>query len=432
MPLDRQAVTSLRAEFPALGRSANGRPAVFFDGPGGTQAHGSVIETMRQYFTVGNSYSHGAFSLSHVTDDVVSAAREALCAFVNANGPDEIVFGPNMTTLTFQASRAFGRTLRKGDEIVVTQLDHDANVAPWLALQEQGAVIREVGFRADDCTLDLSELKSSITHRTKLVAVGYASNAVGTLNDVRAIAEMAHAVGARIYVDAVHYAPHGPTDVQALDCDFLVCSAHKFFGPHLGVLYGRRELLETLPAYKIRPASERAPDRFETGTLPFDALAGATAAVGYLASVGQRFGDWGNAAAGDRTSSVRSRLEAGFAAIRSYETALCGQLLSGLAQIAGIRVYGIRDVARLVERVPTVSFTVEGRDARDVAERLDERGIFVWDGTFYAQGIAKRLDLEAKGGLVRVGLAHYSLPEEVERLLEALAGLKSETARTSR
>ncbi|MCX6100021.1 MAG: aminotransferase class V-fold PLP-dependent enzyme, partial [Candidatus Bipolaricaulota bacterium] len=225
--------------------------------------------------------------------------------------------------------------------------------------------------------------------------------------------------------------PHGSIDVQALDCDFLVCSAHKFFGSHLGVLYGRRDLLEALPAYKIRPASERAPGRFETGTLPFDALAGATAAVGYLASVGQRFGDGSHAAVGDRTS-LRSCLEAGLAAIRSYEAALCGQLLSGLAQIAGIRIYGIRDVARLAERVPTVSFTVEGRDARDVAERLDEQGIFVWDGTFYAQGIAKRLDLEAKGGLVRVGLAHYSLPEEVERLLEALAGLKSETARTSR
>jgi cysteine desulfurase family protein (TIGR01976 family) len=431
MPLDRQAVKSLRAEFPALGRSVNGRPAVFFDGPGGTQAHGSVIEAMRQYFTVGNSYSHGAFSLSRATDDVVSAARSALSAFVNAKSPDEIVFGPNMTTLTFQVSRAFGRTLRKGDEIVVTELDHDANVAPWLALQERGAVVREVAFRADDCTLDLSELEATITRKTKLVAIGYASNAVGTLNDVRVIAEMAHAVGARIYVDAVHYAPHGPIDVRALDCDFLVCSAHKFFGPHLGVLYGRRDLLEALPAYKIRPASESAPDRFETGTLPFGALAGATAAVGYLASVGERFGDWSHAAAGDRTS-VRSRLVAGLAAIRSYEAVLCGQLLSGLAEIAGIRIYGISDAARLAERVPTVSFIVEGRHARDVAERLDAEGIFVWDGTFYAQGIAKRLDLEAKGGLVRVGLAHYSLPEEVSRLLEALAGLEGGVGRAGR
>ncbi len=431
MTLDRQAVTSLRAEFPALGCPVNGRPAVFFDGPGGTQAHRSVIEAMSQYFTVGNSYSHGAFGLSHVTDDVVSAARSALSAFVNANRTDEIVFGPNMTTLTFQVSRAFGRTLRKGDEIVVTQLDHDANVAPWLALQEQGAVIREVPFRADDCTLDLSKLEASITRRTKLVAVGYASNAVGTLNDVKAIADMAHAVGARIYVDAVHYAPHGPIDVQALHCDFLVCSAHKFFGPHLGILYGRRDLLEALPVYKIRPASENAPDRFETGTLPFDALAGATAAVGYLASVGRQFGDWGHTAARDRTS-LRSCLEAGLAAIRSYEATLCGQLLTGLAEIAGIRVYGIRDVARLAERVPTVSFTVEGRRARDVAERLDAEGIFVWDGTFYAHGIAKRLDLGANGGLVRVGLAHYSLQEEVSRLLAVLAGLTGQVSGAGR
>ena len=422
MPLDRQAVVSLRTEFPSLQCEANARPAVFFDGPGGTQAHASVIEAMKRYFTVGNSYSHGAFHLSRVTDDVVSGARMALAAFVNAESAEEIVFGPNMTTLTFQVSRAIGRTLRKGDEIVVTQLDHDANVAPWLALQEQGVVIREVPFDPTDCTLLRRDLESAITQRTKLVAVGYASNAVGTINDIAEIAEMAHAVGARVYVDAVHYAPHGPMDVRRLDCDFLVCSAHKFFGPHLGILYGRRELLETVPAYKIRPASEKAPDRFETGTLPFDALAGATAAVGYLASVGDRFGDWPTESRGDRTS-LRAHLASGLAAIRSYETELCGTLLRGLAQIDGVTVYGIADPARLAQRVPTVSFTIEGMPAREVAQRLDEEGIFVWDGTFYAQGIARRLDLDAKGGLVRVGLAHYSLPEEVDRLLTVLATL---------
>ena len=430
MPLDRQAVVSLRAEFPSLGRTVKGRPVVFFDGPGGTQVHASVIEAMSQYFTVGNSYSHGAFSLSRATDDVVASARDALCTFLNARRPEEIVFGPNMTTLTFQLSRAFGRMLRKGDEIVVTHLDHDANVAPWLALQEQGAVIREVDFDPADSTLNWGELESSITDRTKLVAVGYASNAVGTINDVRAIADLAHAAGAWVYVDAVHYAPHGAIDVQELNCDFLVCSAHKFFGPHLGILYGRHELLEALPAYKIRPASDRAPDRFETGTLPFDALAGATAAVGYLASVGRRFGNWGEVAVRHPTGQ-RAHLESGLAAIRAYESELCGHLVRGLAEISGLQIYGITDSARRRERVPTVSFAVDGMAARDVAGQLDTQGIFVWDGTFYAQGIARRLDLDRRGGLVRVGLAHHSLQDEVDWLLQVLGKLPEGRRRTS-
>lgn len=419
MSLNERAVVMLRREFPSMRAPAGGRPPAFLDGPGGTQVHESVIGALSGYLSSGNSYTHGAFSLSRATDDVVRAARETLRAFLNAREAEEIVFGPNMTTLTFQMSRALGRMVRPGDEIVVTRLDHDANVAPWYALEERGAVIREVDFHAADCTLDWDSLRAAITERTRLVAVGYASNAVGTINDVRTIAGLAHAAGAWVYVDAVHYAPHGPIDVQDIDCDFLVCSAHKFFGPHLGVLFGKRELLEQLPAYKIRPASDRVPDRFETGTLPFDALAGATAAVRYLASVGARFGERPRVAA-TVPGDLRSDLEAGMQAIRTYESELCATLLAGLARIDGLTLYGIADPARWRERVPTVSFTLDRAPSRDVAARLGREDIFVWDGSFYAEGVSQQLDLAARGGLVRVGLAHYSLGEDIDRLLSAL------------
>ena len=327
MPLDQSAVSTLRAEFPALQQTAGGRPIIFFDGPGGTQVHGSVIEAMRRYYTEANSNAHGAFLYSRRTDETTVAARHALADFLNAPRPDEIVFGPNMTTLTFNLSRAIGRTLVPGDEIVVTQLDHDANVAPWLALEERGVVVRRADFDPTDCTLDMASLEAAITARTKLVAVGYASNAVGTLNDVRRVAELAHAAGAWVYVDAVHYAPHGPIDVQAIGCDFLVCSAYKFFGPHLGVLYGRYELLEALPAYKVRPAGDRPPDKFETGTANFEALAGVTAAVGYLASVGRCFGgEFMQAFSG--FVGRRQDLKVGLTAIRAYESGLCQRLIA--------------------------------------------------------------------------------------------------------
>jgi selenocysteine lyase/cysteine desulfurase len=330
MPLDRQVVASLRTEFPALGRLVNGRPAVFFDGPGGTQAHGSVIEAMSEYFAVGNSYSHGAFSLSRATDDVVSAARSALSAFVNAESPDEIVFGPNMTTLTFQVSRAFGRTLRKGDEVVVTQLDHDANVAPWLALQAGGHP--RSPFRADDCTLDLSEMESSITSRTKLVAVGM-PNAVGT--ERREGDRRDGSRGRRpIYVDAVHYAPHGPIDVQALDCTSGLLGP-QVLRPHPGVLYGRRICRGNF-AYDPACVSENRPTASRP-TLPFDALAGATAAVGYLASVGQRFGDWRTQPKTGPVCALVSRPDSPRSdPMRPTPAAPA----SGLAEIAGIKVYG--------------------------------------------------------------------------------------------
>lgn len=422
MTLDEAAVSTLRGEFPALQQTVGGRPLIFFDGPGGTQVHGSVIDAMAQYLTEANSNAHGAFLYSQRTDETAVAAHRALADFLNAPRPEEIVFGANMTSLTFKLSRSIGRVLAPGDEIVVTRLDHDANIAPWLTLREGGAVVRQVDFDPADCTLDMADMEAAINERTRLVAVGYASNAVGTINDVRAIAEMAHAVGAWIYVDAVHYAPHAPIDVQAIDCDFLVCSTYKFFGPHLGALYGRYGLLETLPAYKVRPAGDQPPDKFETGTPSFEALAGATAAVDYLASVGRRFGG-GFAREFSGFEGRRRELKMGMAAIRAYERDLFQRLVAGLGQIPGLRIYGITDPARFDRRVPTVSFTLAGLTPNQVARRLDEANIFVWDGNFYALAVTERLGLEDHGGLVRVGLAHYSTAEEVDALVDVLADM---------
>jgi len=422
MSLDSEAIVSLRAEFPALGRKLDGRPIVFFDGPGGTQVHGSVIGAMARYLVTENANTHGSFHHSRRTDETVLEARHALADLLHARRPEEIVFGPNMTTLTFHVSRSVGQLLRPGDEVVVTRLDHDANVAPWRALADRGVVVREVDFRPADCTLDLGSLAAAITDRTRLIAFGYASNAVGTINDVRRIVELAHAAGAWAYVDAVHYAPHGPIDVQALDCDFLVCSAYKFFGPHLGVLYGRLDLLKMLPVNKVRPAGDTPPDRFEPGTPSFEALAGATAAVNYLASLGRQFGDHSPenspAAVGRRAD-----LEAGLEAIRVYERGLVERLLAALGEVPGLHVWGITDPRRSDERVPTVSFTLEGVTPGDLARRLSEENIFVWDGNFYAIGVTERLGLEGRGGLLRVGLVHYNTDAEVDRLRDVLASV---------
>ncbi len=422
MALTDAAVSALRIEFPALQQGVGGRPLVFMDGPGGTQVHGSVIDAMGRYFTEANSNAGGLFLYSQRTGETEASARSALADFLNASRPEEIVFGPNMTSLTFNLSRAIGRTLSPGDEIVVTRLDHDANIAPWRALEERGVVIRHADFDPIDCTLDMGSLERAITGRTKLVAMGYASNAVGTINDVAQAASLAHAAGAWLYVDAVHYAPHGPIDVQALDCDFLVCSVYKFFGPHVGALYGRFDLLESLPAYKVRPAHDEPPHKFETGTLSFEAMAGATAAVDYLASVGRRYG----AELADRHSGFKRRrldLKTGMDAIRAYETGLCRRLLTGMQEIPGMRIYGITDPMRLDQRVPTLSCTLEGSSPQEIARRLNEANIFTWDGNFYALAITERLGLEDSGGLLRVGLVHYNTAEEVDLLLGVLADM---------
>jgi cysteine desulfurase family protein (TIGR01976 family) len=407
----------LRDQFPALEQTdEENRPFVYFDGPGGTQVPGSVIDAMADYLTRANSNVHGAFATSQRSDQVIAEAHQAMADFLNAASPDEIVFGPNMTTLTFTISRTIGRELRPGDEIVVTRLDHDANIAPWLALEEQGVVVRHADFDPADCTLDMDHLARLINERTRLVAAGYASNAVGTINNVGRIAAMAHAVGAWIYVDAVHYAPHGPIDVRALDCDFLVCSAYKFFGPHAGALYGRYELLDRLRAYKVRPADDVPPHKFETGTKNHEGLAGTTAAINYLADLGSEFG----APFAEHYPEFEGRrlhLKTAMAAIRAYERPLAERLIWGLMAISGVTIYGITDPACFDQRVPTVAFTLEEYTPREVAERLGEEGIFVWDGNYYALAVTERVGVEESGGMVRVGIAHYNTPGEVDRLL---------------
>jgi cysteine desulfurase family protein (TIGR01976 family) len=416
-------LSPVRDQFPALRQTdATGRPFVYFDGPGGTQVPQSVIDAMADYLAHANANVHGAYLTSRRSDQVIAEAHRAMADFLNAPSPDEIVFGPNMTTLTFNISRAIGRELRPGDEIVVTRLDHDANIAPWLALEEKGIVVRHADFNPADCTLDMEGLERLINERTRLVAVGYASNAVGTINDVRRIGQMAHAVGAWIYVDAVHYAPHGPIDVQAIEADFLVCSAYKFFGPHSGVLYGRYELLDRLQAYKVRPADDVPPDKFETGTKNHEGLAGTTAAIDYLADLGAEFG----APFADQYPEFEGRrlhLKTAMAAIRAYERPLAERLISGLEAIPGVTLYGITDPARFDQRAPTVAFTLEGYTPRQVAERLGWEGIFVWDGNYYALAVTERLGVEESGGMVRVGIAHYNTVEEVERLLAVVSDL---------
>jgi cysteine desulfurase family protein (TIGR01976 family) len=407
-------LTWIRAQFPALAQEVNGHPAVFFDGPGGTQVPQRVIDAVADYLIHHNANTHGAFATSRRTDETIDAARAAMADFLGC-AADEVIFGPNMTTLTFAISRAFGRDIRPGDEIVLTRLDHDANVAPWKALEEQGAIIRMVDIDTEECTLDMADMARAIGPRTKLVAVGYASNAVGTINDVATITQMAHAVGALVYIDAVHYAPHGPIDVQALDCDFLACSPYKFFAPHMGVLYGKREHLARLRPYKVRPASDDVPDRWETGTKNHEGLAGVTAAIEYLAELGQRI---------KPATTRRAALVQAMEAIKAYERGLSEQLIASLLAIPGLTFYGISDPARFDMRTPTVAVRLAGRTPRELAEALGRRGIFCWDGNYYAINLTERLGVEADGGMLRIGLVHYNTVEEIELLLEALNELR--------
>jgi len=417
MALTHENVMELRREFPALGQTFDGRPIAFFDGPGGTQVHGTVIDAVARYYTEANSNSHGVFEFSRRTDKTVSEARTAIADFVHANRPDEIVFGASMTALTFNLSRAIGRTLSAGDEIIVTRLDHDANVAPWVALEERGVMIRRIDFDPTDCTLDMDGMRAAIGPKTKVVAVGAASNAVGTINDIARIAQWAHDAGAWIYVDAVQYAPHAGIDVQALGIDFLACSAYKLYGPHLGILWGRYRLLDTLSAYKVIPADDAPPDKFETGTPNFEGMAAATAAVDYIASVGRRFGEAGVSA------SRRTEIVAGMAVIREYEMGLAERLVDGLQDLPGVRIYGITDRTRFEKRMPVVSFTLEGHAPADIARRLGEHAIFAWNGDFYAVHVIERLGLAATGGLLRIGINHYNTVDEIDRLLALINGM---------
>jgi cysteine desulfurase family protein (TIGR01976 family) len=420
-------VDALRSEFPALALEQDGRPVAYFDGPGGTQVPNRVIDAIAGYYRSSNANDGGAFATSERSDASTADGHAAVADLVGARSGDEIKFGANMTTLTFHLSRSFGALLEPGDEIVVTTLDHEANVSPWRRLaDDRGFVVRTIDIRPDDVTLDLEGLEAALGPRTRLVAVGYASNAVGTINPVPEIVARAHEIGAWTWIDAVHYAPHGPIDVHALGTDFLVTSAYKWFGPHLGALYGRAEVLEQLPDYKVRPAH----DRFETGTQNFEAIAGARAAVDYLASVGDRFGARSTDGPAEATpAGRRARVVAGMTAIQAWEASLAERLLRGLAAIRGVHVHGITDPARIAERTPTFAITIEGTTPRRAAEALGRQGIFTWDGDFYAQALIERLGLFDSGGVLRLGIVHYNTPTEIDRLLEALERIASDAGR---
>ena len=412
-------VAAVRSRFPSLAREIAGRRIVYFDGPGGTQVPDWCLDGIRDYLTSRNTNTHGAFPTSAESDAVLAEAHAAAADFLGG-APDEVAFGANATTITFAMSRAIGRTLRAGDEIVVTRLDHDCNVAPWLALQDDcGVTIRWVDVRTDDCTLDEDSLAAALGPRTRLVAVGLASNAVGTINPVRRIADAAHEVGARVWVDAVHAAPHVPIDVAALDADFLVCSPYKFFGPHMGLLWGRRSLLEALPVFKVRPADDALPSRLETGTQAHEAQAGLLGTFRYLEWLGVEQG--GAAGEPGTREGRRARLQAAMSAIRGYERSLTPRLIDGLGAVPGLHLRGITDPARVDERCPTVAFTLDGHHPHAVSRALGDRGICTWDGDYYAYELIRALGLAESGGMVRVGLAHYNTADEIDALVEAVS-----------
>lgn len=401
----------VRPQFPALSERYNGKPAIFFDNPGGTQVHESVIHAMTDYLTRRNANTHGVFATSRLSDETLDYARQAAADLLGA-APEEVIFGANMTTLTFMLSRSLAAEFGPDDEIIVTRLDHDANVWPWVMMAEDtGAQVRWADVDLETCTLDMEHFRSLINERTRLVAVGYASNAVGTINDVQTIIRWAKEVGAYTYIDAVQYAPHGLIDVKALDCDFLACSAYKFFGPHIGLLFGKREHLERLRAYRVRPAGDALPGKWETGTKNHEGMAGAAAAIDYIASLGATYGR------ASASASRREKLAAAWEVIGAYEYQLMDRLLTGLKAIPRVRIYGVTDRMDWDKRLATVSIRKEGLTPEALALKLAEENIFVWNGNFYAVSISERLGVEESGGLVRIGLVHYNTIEEVDRCL---------------
>ncbi|MGB8495960.1 MAG: cysteine desulfurase-like protein [Candidatus Acidiferrum sp.] len=404
-------ISWVRAQFPSLQTKVNGQAAAFLDGPAGTQVPTQVMHAIQNYLTSANANTGGAFLTSCRNDEIIANTRAAMADFFHCD-KDEVVFGQNMTTITFAVSRALAREMKAGDEILLTTLDHDANFSPWKALEEKGIVIRQVDIREADCTLDLEDLNRKLNAKTKLVAVGYASNAVGTINPVAEITKLAHTAGALVYIDAVHFAPHGLIDVKALGCDFLVCSPYKFFGPHMGTLYGKREHLRNVRPYKVRPCTEQVPERWESGTQVQELIAGIGGAVEYLAVLGRH-----------SDPSAKTRREALASAYRTtvaYETRIIWKLIDGLQSIPGVRIYGITDPQRTAERCSTLSLRLGNHQPTAMATFLGERGIFTWDGNYYALNLTERLGVESLGGMLRIGLVHYNTMEEVDRLLNSL------------
>ena len=414
MPLD---LSTIRNQFPSLDR-----PAVFFDNPGGTQIAQHSLDRINRYLLECNANHEGAFPTSQSSDAILHEAHAAMADFLNASSPDEIVFGANMTTLTLHISRSLARTLNPGDELVVTRMDHDANISPWLLVAEdRGCKVTWVDFDVEDYTLKLDEFEKALERKPKVVAFGYASNATGTINPVRKLTKMAKDAGALVYIDAVQYAPHGPMDVQSIGCDFLVCSAYKFFGPHVGILYGKLELLESLQAYKVRPAPNNPPGKWMTGTQNHEGIAGVLGALEHFEWLADQFAETQKQSlAEEGLTGRRLKLVAGMKAIRAYEFELSRALIEAIQSVPGTHIHGITDMKRLDERVPTVSFTLEGKHPRAIAKALGNDGLYVWDGNYYALAVTERLGVETKGGMVRVGPVHYNTLDEVERFGEAL------------
>jgi cysteine desulfurase family protein (TIGR01976 family) len=409
---------ALRRRFPALARTGgDGLPVIYADAPGGSQVPETVVDAIAEHLRSGISNTHGAFAASEETDALIADARRAASDVTGAD-PGEIIFGPNSTTLLLHLSRSFGRTLRPGDEVVVTTLDHDANVRPWvLAAEDAGATVRWVDVRDDDVTLDLDSFDAAVNDKTRLVAFTLASNAVGTIPPAAELVRRIHAVGALAAVDGVHFAQHHALDLHALDADIQACSPYKFFGPHLGVLSVRRELLDAWTPYKLRPAPDEAPDRWETGTQNHEGLAGLIAAVDYLADVGRTYG------AVDTGDGRRAAVVAGFDAIGTHERGLSERFVRGVNDLPNVRLWGVADVDRLDERTPTFAVRVDDQDPLKTATELARRGIYVWDGHYYAITVMERLGLLDSGGAVRIGFCHYHSADDVDRVLQALADL---------
>lgn len=415
MKLTAELIQSCRDQFPALSRrfGDDQQPAVFFDGPAGTQVPTCVAKAISEYLLNCNSNTHGQFATSRESDQWVRQAHLAHADFVGASDPDEIIFGQNMTSLTFSFSRSIAQTWNEGDEIILSSLDHDANINPWLlCAAERGVKVHFIDFDRDDFRLNMSDFESKLNDKTRLVAVGCACNATGGINPVKQIAELAHHVGAWVFLDAVHYGPHGLIDVVEWGCDFLACSDYKFFGPHLGMVWGKRSLLEALTPYKVRPSSNELPKRWMTGTQSFESIVGGMACIDYLADLGRQVSD-------DAELNRRESLVHAFDAIVEYEQALSLKLISGLSAIDGLEIYGVTDPAQVDLRFPTFSIRHRDLKPRELAKSLGEQGIFVWSGNYYALEFSTRMGFEPDG-MVRIGLVHYNTPAEIDRLLHGI------------
>jgi len=410
-------VHAIRQQFPSLDR-----PAIFLDNPAGTQIAKHSLDRINKYLLECNANHEGMFETSRKSDEILYESHAAIADFLNASRPEEIIFGNNMTTLTLHMSRSLARNLQAGDNILVTRLDHDANIAPWMLIAEdKGCNLLWVDIDMEDGTLDLDDFARALEKKPKIAAFGYASNLLGTVNPVKMLTKMAHEAGALVYIDAVQYAPHGPIDVQDIGCDFLVCSSYKFFGPHAGALYGKYDLLNELKAYKVRPASDDLPYKFETGTQNHEGIAGVLGALEYLEWLGRQFGIGQESAWKEAGFSGRKlELKKGMSVMRTYESELSKKLIGIIESVPGTRIYGIADLNRLDERVPTVSFTLEGKDPEWLANEIGNNGIFVWNGHNYALAIVERLGLLESGGMVRVGPVHYNTVDELEKFGEVM------------